>query len=79
MSSVRIIRVTGCLNCPFVAERELPDGEKKLFCAHTSFPLNVKPALNPEHLKAFVENDSKKKFPFFPNWCPLEEQNTITL
>ncbi len=74
----RKIKVVGCMNCPYLVKKYLPDNKYVYKCKHHSFhrtpiiPTGTVENLGGEHLY-----DGMIKFYPFPEWCPLEVESYV--
>lgn len=69
----RKIKVVGCMNCPYLVKKYLPDNKYVYKCKHHSFCRSlIIPTGTVENLGDEYLYDGMIKYSPFPEWCPLE-------
>lgn len=74
----RNIKVVGCMNCPYLVKKYLPDNKYVYKCKHHSFHRSpIIPTGTVENLGGEHNYDGMIKYSPFPEWCPLEVESYV--
>lgn len=74
----RKIKVVGCMNCPYLVKKYLPDNKYVYKCKHHSFHRSlIIPTGTVENLGDEYLYDGMIKYSPFPEWCPLEVESYV--
>ena len=74
---MRKIKVSGCLNCPYLIKFESSAliGNTKTYtysCAHPSFKFGKNSQIEYKYIENMEDGKEECYTQYCPNWCPLE-------